>query len=85
MISDLNLPSYHLLRAALSRKRTAYRPATRNAHLTHVKTYLAFTIFMKLPVELNVHSVLAFLEYLYTNFVSYKVMLNYDSSLKNLL
>ena len=33
-------------------------------------------------MELNVHSVLDFLEYLYTNSVSYKVMLNYVSSLK---
>ena len=82
MILDLDLPSSHLLQAALSRTRTAYRPATRNAHLTHVKTYLAFTIFMELPVELNVHSILAFLEYLYNNSVSYKVMLNYVSSLK---
>ena len=82
MISDLDLPSSHLLRAALSRTRTAYRPATRNAHLTHIKTYLAFVIFMELPVELNVHSVLAFLEYLFINSVSYKVMLNYISSIK---
>ena len=82
MISDLDLPSSHLLREALSGKRTAYRPATRNADLTHVKTYLAFTIFMELPVELNAHSILAFLEYLYINSVSYKVILNFVSSLK---
>ena len=39
-------------------------------------------MFMELPVELNVHSILAFLEYLFTNSVSYKVMLNYISSIK---
>ena len=82
LVTILNLPSSHLLRAALSRTGTAYRPATRNAHLTHVKTYVAFTIFMELPVEQNVHSILAFLEYLFTNSVSYKVMLNYISSVK---
>ena len=82
MISDLNSPSSDLLRAALSRTKTAYRPATRTAHLTHVKTYLAFTVFMDLPVEPSVHSVLAFLEYLYTNSVSHKVMLNYVSSIR---
>ena len=60
----------------------AYRLATRNAHITHIKTYLAFIIFMELPVELNVHSILAFLVYLLTNSVSYKVMLNYISSIK---
>ena len=82
VISDLDLPSSHLLREALTRTRTAYRPSTKSAHLTHVRTYLAFTIFMELPVELNIHSILAFLEYLYTNSVSHKVMLNYVSSIK---
>ena len=33
-------------------------------------------------MELNVHSILAFLEYLFTNSVSHKVILNYISSLK---
>ena len=82
MISDLNLPSSHLLQVTLSRTRTAYRPASRNDHLTHVKAYMALTFFMHLPVELSVHSILAFLECLFTNSVSYKVMLNYVSSLK---
>ena len=37
---------------------------------------------MELPVELNIHSILAFLEYLYNNSVSHKVILNYVSSIK---
>ena len=82
MISDLNLPSSTLLRSALTRARTAYRPSTMNAHHLHIRTYLAFVVFMDLPVELHVHSILAFLEYLHTNSISYKVLLNYISSLK---
>ena len=37
---------------------------------------------MNLPVIPSVHSVLAFLEYLHMNSISYKVILSYDSSLK---
>ena len=37
---------------------------------------------MSLPVGLSVQSLLAFLEYLYSNNISYKVILNYVSSLK---
>ena len=38
---------------------------------------------MDLPVEFTVHSIITFLEYLFTNQISYKVMLNYMSSLKS--
>ena len=82
MISDLNLPSAPLLRAALQRTKKAYRPATISAHNTHVRTYLSFVIFMDLPVIPSIHSILAFLEFLYLNSISYKVMLNYMSSLR---
>ena len=37
---------------------------------------------MQLPPEPSVHSLLAFLEYLHTNSISHKVLLNYLSSLK---
>ena len=37
---------------------------------------------MQLPPEPSVHSLLAFLEYLHTNSISHKVILNYLSSLK---
>ena len=37
---------------------------------------------MNLPVELHLHSILAFLEYLHINSLSNKVILNYVSSLK---
>ena len=37
---------------------------------------------MNLPVELHLHSILAFWEYLHINSLSHKVILNYTSSLK---
>ena len=61
------------------RTRTAYRPSTLSAHLVHIRTYLAFVTFMGLPVELSLHSLLAFLEYLHINSISHKVILNYIS------
>ena len=78
----MDLPSSSLLRSALVRTRGAYRPSTTNAQRLHLKTYLAFVLFMDLPVELHLHSILAFLEYLHINSISYKIMLNYISSLK---
>ena len=77
-----NLPSSPLVRAALHRTKKAYRPATRNLHLTHLRTYLSFVIFMDLPILPSVHSALAFLEYLHMNALSHKVIVNYVSSLK---
>ena len=64
------------------RTRTAYTLSTLSAPLIHIRTYLGFVFFMGLPVELNLHSLLAFLGYLHTNSISHKVMLNYMSSLK---
>ena len=69
--------------AAIHRIRTAYRPSTRASHRVHFSTYLAFVLFMDLPVEFTVHSIITFLEYLFINQISYKVMLNYMSSLKS--
>ena len=82
VISGLNLSSSALLYSALQRTKSAYRPSTKNAHLTHLRTYLSFIIFMQLPPEPSVHSLLAFLEYLHTNLISHKLILNYLSSLK---
>ena len=39
---------------------------------------------MSLPVQPSVHSLLAFMEFLHVNSISYKVLLNYISSLKTL-
>ena len=66
----------------MQRTKGAFKPATRSAHITHIRTYLSFITFMGLPVEPSIHSLLAFLEYLYTNSISHKVILNYISSLK---
>ena len=80
----MEAPSSNLARAAWNRIKMAYRPATRSAHTTHLKTYLSFVIFMDLPLQFTVHPTLSFLEYLYVNNISHKVMLNYLSSLRSL-
>ena len=71
------------MKSALNRTQDAYRPSTKNAHKTHLRTYLSFTIFMSLPPTPSVHSLLAFLEFLHVNSLSHKVILNYLSSLKH--
>ena len=65
MIVDTNAPSSSLARSAWKRVNTAYRPSTRSAHRTHLKTYLSFVVFMDLPLRFTIHSVIAFLEFLY--------------------
>ena len=71
-----------LIRSALNRIKTAYRPSTRAAHNTHLRTYLAFTIFMSLPHHPSPHTLLAFMEFLHANSLSHKVILIYLSSIK---
>ena len=83
MISDSNLPSSSLVRSALDRTKNAFRPSTMNAHRTHLRTYLSFTTFMSLSPIPSVHSLLAFMEYLYANSLSHKVIHNYISSIKS--
>ena len=78
----MEAPSSALAQAAWNRIRMAYRPATRSAHTTHLKTYLSFVIVMDLPLQFTVHSTLSFLEYLHINNISHRVMLNYLSSFK---
>ena len=80
----MEAPSSALAQAAWNRISMAYRPATRSAHTTHLKTYLSFVIVMDLPLQFTVHSTLSFLEYLHINNISHRVMLNYVSSLKAL-
>ena len=62
--------------------KTAYRPSTKNAHNTHLRIYFSFTIFMSLPHQPSVQSLLAFMEFLYANSFSHRVILNYISSIK---
>ena len=57
---------------------------TRSAHRTHLRTYLSFVVFMDLPLQFTIHSVLGFLEYLYVNNISYRVILNYLASLRSM-
>ena len=61
-----------------------YEPSTNRAHRLHFQTFLAFVIFMDIPISLSLHNVLAFLEYLYQKALSPKVMKNYVSSLSTM-
>ena len=62
----------------------AYRPSTASAHRTHFTSYLAFVTFMELPLVINLHNILAFLEYLHQNSLSVKVIKNYLSSISTM-
>ena len=81
LISGGNTASAHLLGSVWDKISTAYRPSTSTAHVTHFKTYLAYITFMDLPLQINIHNVLTFIEYLHSNALSHKVISNYLSSL----
>ena len=51
---------------------------------THFKTYLSFLFFYRLPQDFLCSNLLAFLEFLYQNKLSPKVIRNYVSSLSSL-
>ena len=59
----------------------AFRPSTTSAHSLHLRTFVAFLIFMDLPITCSVHNILAFMEYLYQNLISPKVISTYISSI----
>ena len=84
MISGATDTSRPLLQAALGRLDQAYRPPTTASHSLHFRTFLAFLVFMNLPVVVSVHNVLIFLEYLYTNSLPPKVIKNYLSSMASM-
>ena len=64
---------------AWSRIGQAYRLSTSTAHRNHLKIYLSFLCFTNLSFTFTLSNVLAFLEYLYQNHISPKVIKNYLS------
>ena len=84
MISGGTSSSALLLESAWTRVSTAFRPSTCRAHQLHFRTFLAFLVFMNLPVEFSLHNILVFLEYLYQNHLSPQVIKNYVSSLASM-
>ena len=70
-----------MFNTAWHRVTSSYRPSTASAHSRHFRTFLAFMIFMQLPITISVHNILIFLEYLYNNALSPKVIKNYLSSI----
>ena len=79
MISGGTSSSAPLLESAWARVSTAFRPSTNRAHQLHFRTFLAFLLFMNLPVEFLLHNILVFLEYLYQNHLSPQVIKNVSS------
>ena len=61
---------------ALVRTRSAYRPSTLAAQRMHLRTYLAFVTFMGIQPQFTIQTVLSFLEFLYSNSVSPRVISN---------
>ena len=82
MIAGASSTTTPLVRSAIKRIDTAFRPSTRNAHLLHFKTFIAFAVYMNFEVEFSLSNILAFLECLIHNKISPKVVANYISSLK---
>ena len=62
----------------------AFRPSTAANHKLPFKTFLAFLVFMQLPVEVNIHNIFTFLEYLYCKHVSSPVLKSYISSIQSM-
>ena len=76
--------SSHLFEAAWSRVATSHRPSTLAAQHLHFRTFLSFLTFLQLPVSISVHNLLIFLEYLYNNSLSPKVIKNYLASISTM-
>ena len=69
---------------AWSRIDKAYRLSRTTAHRTHLRTYLSFLCFTNSPFIITLSNILAFLEYLYQNNISLKVIKNYLSSISTM-
>ena len=66
----------------MQRITTTFRPSTRNSHMVHFKTFIAFAVYMNFDIEFSLPNILAFLECLVHNKISPKVVANYISFLK---
>ena len=77
------MASTSLLHTAWTRVHTAYRPSTESAHALHFRTFISYLIFMELPITMTVHNLLTFLEYLYQNQLSPRVISSYLSSIQS--
>ena len=62
----------------------AFRPSTDSAHRTHLKTYISFLIHLRLPMDFQLSSIIAFMKYLNINSISPQVIQTYISSLRTM-
>ena len=60
IISGASTASSSLLQTAWTRRQQAYGPSTASAHLLHFRIFLAYLIFMDLPIVISVHNILTF-------------------------
>ena len=68
---------------AASRAHLAYRPKTRQAYERMFQVFLAFCIYVSVPIEsVDVKLVLSFLECLVSNNSTYSMLCNYVSAIK---
>ena len=74
----------HLFELVWDRASSSHRPSTVSAWNGHFRTFLAFLTFLQLPIVINIHNILVFLEYLHNNAISPKVIRNYLSSISAL-
>ena len=65
----------------MGRTETTFRPSTSAAHMHHFRTFVAFLMFLNLPIVCSIHNLLIFGEYLHNNNILYKVTKHYFSSL----
>ena len=84
LISGGNPASQHLMTSAWQRILTVHRPSTNSTHKTHFRTFLYFLLFYDLPISLDVHDIIVFLEFLTKDHISHKVVRNYLSSIASL-
>ena len=84
IISGGNTASQHLMTSAWQRILTAHRPSTNRTHKHTLEHFLSFLLFYDLPISLDVHNIIVFLEFLTTNHISHKVVRNYLSSIASL-
>ena len=84
MISGATEHTSHLFESAWDGASSSHRPSTVSARNGHFRTFLAFLTFLQLPIVINVHNILIFLEYLHNNTISPKVIRNYLSSISAL-
>lgn len=73
-----------LTQGAWQHLNSAFRPSTSSAHRTHFRTFILYTLHFELNMDISLPTVLSFMQYLYMNGISPKVIGNYISSIRTM-